>query len=101
MALLMGVVGGVVAGVPLRFLVEAFGWRPVMGVSAALTAMLCVVTWLRVRDDPVERGYASHFQGEHGSHAGTLGAARPDGGAVLSQRLDPDRWCRSAFPARC
>jgi len=71
MALLMGVVGGVVAGVPLRFLVEAFGWRPVMGVSAALTAVLCVVTWLRVRDDPSERGYASHFQGEHGAHGGT------------------------------
>ncbi|MBI5792764.1 MAG: MFS transporter [Rhodocyclales bacterium] len=71
MALLMGVVGGVVAGVPLRFLVESFGWRPVMGVSAALTAVLCVATWLRVRDDPVERGYASHFQGVHGGHAGT------------------------------
>lgn len=71
MALLMGVVGGVVAGVPLRFLVEAFGWRGVMGVSAALTAILCVVIWLRVRDDPLERGYASHFQGEHGAHAGT------------------------------
>ena len=71
MALLMGVVGGVVAGVPLRYLVEAFGWRPVMGVSAALTAILCVVTWLRVRDDPAERGYASHFQGVHGSHGET------------------------------
>ncbi len=71
MALLMGVVGGVVAGVPLRFLVETFGWRPVMGVSAALTAVLCVVTWARVRDDPVERGYASHFQGTHGAHGST------------------------------
>jgi len=69
MALLMGVVGGVVAGVPLRYLVEAFGWRPVMAVSAALTAILCIATWLRVRDDPAERGYASHFQGEHGAHA--------------------------------
>jgi MFS family permease len=68
MALLMGVVGGVVAGVPLRFLVETFGWRPVMGVSAALTAILCIATWLRVRDDPGERGYASHYQGEHGAH---------------------------------
>jgi predicted MFS family arabinose efflux permease len=68
MALLMGVVGGVVAGVPLRFLVESFGWRPVMGVSAALTAILCIATWLRVRDDPGERGYASHYQGEHGAH---------------------------------
>jgi nitrate/nitrite transporter NarK len=27
---------------------------PVMGVSAALTAVLCVATWLRVRDDPAE-----------------------------------------------
>ncbi len=71
MALLMGVVGGVVAGVPLRFAVEAFGWRPVMAFSAALTAILCVATWLRVRDDPVERGYASHFQGAHHSAAPT------------------------------
>lgn len=71
MALLMGVVGGVVAGVPLRYLIEAFGWRPVMAVSAALTAMLSIATWLRVRDDPAERGYASHFQGEHGAHAST------------------------------
>ena len=70
MALLMGVVGGVVAGVPLRFLVESFGWRPVMGVSAMLTAVLCVVTWLRVRDDPQDSGHASHFQGVHGAHAG-------------------------------
>ncbi len=69
MALLTGVVGGVVAGVPLRFLVEAFGWRPVMGVSAAVTAALCVATWLFVRDDPAERGHASHFQGGHGAHA--------------------------------
>ena len=71
MAILMGVVGGVGAGGPLRFLVESFGWRPVMGVSAAVTAVLCVATWLRVRADPVERGYASHFQGVHGGHAGT------------------------------
>jgi MFS family permease len=68
MALLTGVVGGVVAGVPLGMLVEVFDWRPVMAVSAALTAVLCVLTWLRVRDDPAERGYASHFQGAHGGH---------------------------------
>ena len=71
MALLMGVVGGVVAGVPLRLLVESFGWRPVMAFSAVLTAVLCIAAWLRVRDDPVERGYASHFQGVHGAHGST------------------------------
>ena len=70
MALLMGVIGGVSAGVPLRMLVESFGWRPIMGVSAGLTALLSLVTWLLVRDDPVERGYASHAHGGH-DHAET------------------------------
>jgi MFS family permease len=65
MALFTGIVGGVFAGVPLRLLVEAFGWRAVMGISAAVTAALCVAIWLRVRDDPSEAGYASHFDGAH------------------------------------
>ena len=68
MALLMGVVGGVFAGVPLRALVDAFGWRSVMGASAAATALLCAAIWWRVRDDPSQAGYASHF---HGSGHGT------------------------------
>ncbi len=68
MALLMGVVGGVVAGVPLRMLVEAFGWRGVMAVSAGLTGLLCVAVWLHVRDDPSERGYASHAQHVQAHH---------------------------------
>ena len=68
MALLMGVVGGVAAGVPLRLMVEAFGWREVMAVSAALTAALCVAAWLWIKDDPEEAGYASHFAGSHGGH---------------------------------
>lgn len=72
-ALLTGVVGGVFAGVPLRALVEAFGWRSVMAVTAAVTALLCLAIWLRVRDDPAEAGYRSHFSGgghgtgQHGS----------------------------------
>jgi MFS family permease len=67
MALFVGIVGAVFAGRPLRAMVEAYGWREVMGVSAALTAVLAIVIWLRVRDDPSESGYASHFAGEHGS----------------------------------
>ena len=65
MALFMGVVGGVFAGVPLRMLVDAFGWRAVMGVSALLTAVLCAAIWLRVRDDPQDAGYTSHYAGDH------------------------------------
>jgi len=69
MALLVGVIGGVVAGVPLRMLVDAFGWRAVMGASAVVTAALCAAIWLRVRDDPTELGYASHFAGHHEDRA--------------------------------
>lgn len=65
MALFIGVVGGVLAGVPLRWLIELAGWRTVMGVSAGLTALLCLAIWLRVRDDPSESGYASHYVGDH------------------------------------
>jgi MFS family permease len=60
LALLFGVVGGVIAGVPLGMLIEAWGWRPVMGASAALTALLSVTIWLRVRDDPQDLSYLSH-----------------------------------------
>ena len=60
-ALLMGVVGATLAGVPLRAVVDAFGWRTVMVASAIVTAGVAVVIWLVVRDDPVERGYASYY----------------------------------------
>lgn len=67
MALFCGVLGGVFAGVPLRLLVENFGWRPVMGVSAGVVACLCAAIWWRVRDDPAQAGYASHAAGAHGA----------------------------------
>ena len=73
LALLFGVVGGVIAGVPLRMLVEAFGWRPVMAVSSALTALLCIAIWWRVRDDPSHSGYDSHAASTAGSaHHGSI-----------------------------
>jgi MFS family permease len=61
--LMMGLTGAAFAGVPLRLLVDAFGWRDVMAAFAAFTAMLAVALWLFLRDDPAERGYASHFHG--------------------------------------
>ncbi|MCX7176434.1 MAG: MFS transporter [Proteobacteria bacterium] len=71
MALLTGVIGAVAAGVPLSLLVDAFGWRAVMGVSAGLTALVSLATWWLVRDDPAEAGYVSHFQGTHQHHEPT------------------------------
>jgi MFS family permease len=71
MALFTGVVGGVIAGVPLRLLVEAFDWRPVMAVSAGVTALLAMGIWWRVRDDPADMGYLSHFHGTSARHEPT------------------------------
>jgi MFS family permease len=64
MALLVGTVGATLAGAPLRIAVDAFGWRAVMSASAAVAALVAVAIWIVVRDDPVERGYASYFPEE-------------------------------------
>jgi MFS family permease len=64
MALLIGTLGATLAGAPLRIAVDAFGWRAVMGASAALAALVAVAIWMVVRDDPIELGYASHFPAE-------------------------------------
>jgi len=72
LALACGILGAVSAGVPLRLLVDAFGWRSVLGVSAALTGLLAVLIWLAVRDDPTERGYASYAPVAPARHAPIL-----------------------------
>ncbi len=59
-ALLVGVAGAVFAGVPLHLLVETFGWRPVISVSAVFPFLVALGIWLIVRDSPVERGYTSY-----------------------------------------
>jgi sugar phosphate permease len=64
MALFVGIVGAVFAGVPLRLMVTEFGWRPVMMGAAVVTALVAVAIWLLVRDDPQERGYSSHAHPE-------------------------------------
>jgi MFS family permease len=65
LALLVGVIGAVFAGVPLQLWVAAYGWRPVMLVSALIPFGLCVAIWLVVRDDPEERGYTSYMPSHH------------------------------------
>jgi len=60
LGLLAGILGAVTAGVPLRLLVDTFGWRPVMMAAAAFTGLLAAATWVLVRDDPGERGYQSY-----------------------------------------
>jgi MFS family permease len=66
MALFCGIVGAVFAGVPLRLLVNAVGWRPVMTISALITLVVAAAIWLFVRDDPTEKGYKSYGQATSG-----------------------------------
>jgi sugar phosphate permease len=58
-ALLLGNLGGVLAGVPLSEAVSFFGWRTAMVASAACTFALAAAVWGIVRDDPRERGFES------------------------------------------
>jgi MFS family permease len=58
--LLVGVAGAVFAGTPMHYLVEGFGWRPVMFTVAVLQLLIGAGTWQIVRDDPSQRNYRSY-----------------------------------------
>jgi len=58
--LMIGNLGALVAQVPLRILVENFGWRSVSIASGAVMVAMGVLAWAVVRDDPSARGYQSH-----------------------------------------
>jgi predicted MFS family arabinose efflux permease len=60
-ALVVGVAGATAAGAPLRMAVDAFGWRTVMVAAAVATAAIAIAIWVVMRDDPMERGYASYY----------------------------------------
>jgi len=69
LALACGIFGAVSAGLPLRLLVDAYGWRSVLAISAVLTAALALAIWIAVRDDPRERGYTSYAPSTPARHA--------------------------------
>lgn len=70
LGLFFGIAGAVSAGVPLRILVDQFGWRPVMLASAGVSLIIAVSIWTIVRDDPSERGYTSFAPPSNtGSHS--------------------------------
>ena len=59
LGLFFGNVGALFAQVPLRLLIERFGWRGVVVSSAAILLAVCAAVWLVVRNDPSEAGLAS------------------------------------------
>ncbi len=72
LTLFWGVMGAVSAGMPLRLLVNAFGWRGVMVAAGLLTLALGGLIWLLVRDDPSQKGYRSLAAQLARSQASTL-----------------------------
>src|SRR5579864_1035965 len=54
LGLFFGNLGALVAQVPLRLLIEHFGWRNVVLGSAVILLVVCGAVWLVVRNDPSE-----------------------------------------------
>ena len=86
LALFCGVSGAVSAGVPLRMLVDGFGWRPVMFAAAALLLVTGGAIWVIVRDDPAQRGYRSYSHPDHASAPFSWKAMMADMGEVFRYR---------------
>jgi MFS family permease len=87
LSLAVGTLGAVLAGPPLRWLADAFGWRSVIAVSGLFALALAVAVRFVMRDDPVERGFASHLP------KGDLGQPRASIGADLRAILGyPNPW---------
>ncbi len=74
LALFTGMLGAVGAGAPLRIAADSVGWRSVMLGGAAASALLCVLVWSLVRDDPADKGFRSHAP---------AGAAHPVGTSLM------------------
>ena len=60
LGLLVGNIGALFAQVPLRLLVESFGWRTVALASAVLMAATGALALAVVRNDPSEIGFATY-----------------------------------------
>jgi MFS family permease len=57
LALCCGLIGAVSAGMPLRILVDAYGWRNTTLFSAVVAGVVGCCIWIFVRDLPSEKGF--------------------------------------------
>jgi len=76
LGLFFGNIGALFAQVPLRILIERFGWRDVVLGSAAILFLVCACVCLAVRNDPSEVGLLSYapaaLRGRDGRSMGAL-----------------------------
>jgi sugar phosphate permease len=64
LGLMMGNIGALFAQVPLRLLVEHYGWRAVALGSAGCVLGIGAAAWRFVVNDPSDKGYASYAPAE-------------------------------------
>jgi len=81
----VGNLGAVAAGAPLAWVVTQTSWRGVFVALAALSALLAIGSWLRVRDRPEELGYPA-------VHVVAAAARVPWGRALLRVLTNPSTW---------
>lgn len=60
LGLFFGNLGALVAQVPLRLLIEHYGWRAVVVGSAAILLGVGLLAWALVHDDPGDKNFLSH-----------------------------------------
>jgi len=60
LGLFFGNIGALTAQVPLRLMIEHFGWRPVVLGSAVVALAICTLAWALVRNDPSGKHYLSY-----------------------------------------
>ncbi len=76
LALCLGILGALSAGVPLKLLMNLLGWRSVIFGAGTITLLISLAIWTFVRDDPVQKGYISYapdtIASIHGSNASIL-----------------------------
>jgi MFS family permease len=86
LGLMMGNIGALVAQVPLRLLVEHFGWRAVALGSAGIVLAVGVAAWAFVTNDPVQRGFLSYAPKELQRTHMTIGQLLREFPAIFTYR---------------
>jgi sugar phosphate permease len=86
--MLLGNVGGILATVPLAWVVQQVSWRNVFLVAGGISLVLALATWLWVRDDPREAGLPSIRAIEGGKEAPATHAGWWDGVARVARNRD-------------
>ncbi len=96
LALCLGIFGALSAGVPLRLLMEFFGWRPVIFGAGTITLFLSLTIWIVVRDDPAQKGYASYVTDTFASNPKTKTSILSDLSNIFRYK---NTWILTIVPA--